>query len=195
MATQKQLIANRNNASKSTGPKTQKGKALASQNSLKHGLFTAENVINEESKDAFDLHQEQMLAELAPQGPTELLLAERIITLSWRLSRINRFRTETINDLQNPTKSPLQKLLRSINQPTCPEPVEGRPAQTTSATKTSRMIIKDFNNGKVLERLLMYERRIENSLYRTMNEYQRLKLIKQLNHAEPNQPQPLLRTV
>jgi hypothetical protein len=185
MATQKQLIANRNNASRSTGPKTEIGKALASKNSIKHGLFCAENVINEESKDAFDLHQDQMLAELNPQSPTEQVLAERIITLSWRLTRTNRFRTATINDLQNPSKSKINKLLQSL---------EGSAETTTNQSKTSRMIIKDFSNSKVLERLLMYERRIENSLYKTMNEYQRLKLLRQLNHTNPNQPHPLQRS-
>ncbi len=33
-----------------------------------------------------------------------------------------------------------------------------------------RMLVEDFSNDRVLERLLLYERRIENSLYRTMRE-------------------------
>ena len=39
MATQKQIKANRQNAQKSTGPKTSDGKAVVSQNAVKHGLF------------------------------------------------------------------------------------------------------------------------------------------------------------
>ena len=43
MTLSKQTIANRKNAKKSTGPKTAKGKAISSQNALKHGLRSAEN--------------------------------------------------------------------------------------------------------------------------------------------------------
>jgi hypothetical protein len=174
MATQKQLTANRNNASKSTGPKTQKGKAAVAQNAVKHGLFTSKLVIGEESKADFDQHADQMLKELKPKGLTESVLAQRIIVLSWRLARVERFRTDTINDLQNPSaKSPLQKLLNTA-----------LPAQTTQlgvtpASTTARMVIKDFTNAKILERLLMYERRIEHSLFKTMSEFQRLKLLRQ----------------
>lgn len=38
MATEKQIAANRRNATRSTGPRTAAGKQRSSQNSLKHGL-------------------------------------------------------------------------------------------------------------------------------------------------------------
>jgi len=45
MSTQKQVKANRKNSKKSTGPKTDQGKAAVSQNAVKHGLF-AQSMIN-----------------------------------------------------------------------------------------------------------------------------------------------------
>ena len=38
MATTKQMLANKNNARKSTGPKSAAGKLKSSQNAIKHGL-------------------------------------------------------------------------------------------------------------------------------------------------------------
>src|SRR6185437_13524995 len=38
MATEKQIEANKRNAEKSTGPKTESGKATSAGNSLKHGI-------------------------------------------------------------------------------------------------------------------------------------------------------------
>jgi hypothetical protein len=170
MISEKQLIANRNNAQSSTGPRSTKGKAAAAQNSLKHGLRTDKTVIDTESQLDFDHHQAQMLAELAPDGPTELMLADRIVELSWRLRRANRFRTAAFSSLQKrsaPTK--LDKLLRSVQgqDPPSTEPDLGD------------IIVNDFKTTRVLERLLMYERRIENSLRKMMLDFQRIKLLRQ----------------
>ncbi len=41
MSSQSQVLANRLNAQKSTGPQTAEGKAVVSQNALKHGLSAA----------------------------------------------------------------------------------------------------------------------------------------------------------
>ena len=46
MSTKAQINANQQNAQKSTGPRTAHGKAVVSQNAVKHGLFAAEAVIN-----------------------------------------------------------------------------------------------------------------------------------------------------
>lgn len=43
------------------------------------------------------------------------------------------------------------------------------------------MAIKDSSSARVLEHLLMYERRMEHSLYRTILGLQRLHLMRKLN--------------
>jgi len=181
MSTQSQILANRLNAQKSTGPRTSQGKAAVSQNAVKHGLTAAHDVISSESQAEFDLHRDQILAELAPASPMESILAHRIVSLSWRLKRICSIQNQTIDALnQRNTSSPLAKLTKSLllKGQDC---LQQDASEFTPDLALGRLAIKDFSNPRVLERLLMYERRIENSLYKTLLELQRLNLIKKLN--------------
>ena len=66
MATEAQISANRQNAEKSTGPRTDEGKAVVSQNAVKHGLFAIKTVVNGEDQALFDLRREAMLGEMRP---------------------------------------------------------------------------------------------------------------------------------
>ena len=178
MATEAQRLANRHNAQKSTGPRTSEGKSAVSQNAVKHGLLTRQDVISSECQADFDLYRERMLAELAPAGPMESMLAERIVSLSWRLKRVGRIQNQTIDALNTPdTSSPLSKLTQSLLFKNRDQ------SQTAPAAHLAlgRLAIKDFANARVLDRLLMYERRIEHSLYKTLLEFQRLRLIRKLD--------------
>jgi hypothetical protein len=179
MTTKAQTRANRRNALKSTGPRTNEGKAAVSKNAVKHGLLARQDVIASESQADFDLYRDQILDELTPVSPMEAMLAERIVTLSWRLKRVCRIQNLTIDVLNAPKPlSPLAKLTNSLvfkgQAPPCP-------AESNPHLATARLAIKDFSNSRVLERLLMYERRIENSLYKTILEIQRLSIIKKMN--------------
>ncbi len=180
MSTEAQTLANRLNALKSTGPRTNKGKAAVSQNAVKHGLLTRRDVISSESQADFDLYRDQILTELAPASPMESMLAERIVSLSWRLKRVCRIQNQAIYALNAPkTTSPLSKLTQSLFFKGQDQPAE--PSESAPELALGRLAIKDFSKARVLERLLMYERRIEHSLYKTILELQRLILIRKMN--------------
>ena len=182
MSTQAQIIANRRNAKKSTGPRTSRGKAVVSQNALRHGLWASQAVISSESQSDFELFRNQILTELSPQTPMESILAERIVTLSWRLKRINRFHTQTIDALNKPdTPSPLLKLTQSLLQKNTgfSQTPQSAPAEDLAL---GRLAIKDFSNARVLDRLLMYERRTEHSLFKTHLEFLRLRLMRNMEN-------------
>src|SRR5215471_17226664 len=87
MTTEKQVQANRDNAKKSTGPKTDAGKAVVSGNALKHGLLAEAALLPGEDEEAFTNLAGNLLAELQPLGERECLLVEEIINLAWRLRR------------------------------------------------------------------------------------------------------------
>jgi len=184
MATQSQIIANRNNSKKSTGPKTHNGKAIVAQNAVKHGLTAANDIISSESRPEFDLYRDQMLAELKPQSPMESMLAERVVSLSWRLRRIRRIQNQAIDALGRDDGNNLFKKLTQSLFPKALQPPQAEDSDEEASLSLGRLAVKDFSNGRVLERLLMYERRLENSLYKTLLQLQRLNLINKYNDLQ-----------
>jgi len=181
MSTQAQILANRRNAQKSTGPRTTEGKAAVSQNAVKHGFSAHQDIISSESQADFDQYRDQILAELDPASPMESMLAERIVGLSWRLKRVGRIQNQAIDALNaDNTSSPLAKLTKSLFFKGHYQPQENT-SKSATALALGRLAIKDFSNARVLERLLMYERRIESSLYKTILELQRHCLMQKLH--------------
>lgn len=87
MATDKQIAANRRNAKKNTGPKTEDGKLRSRQNAVRHGL-TAETVITGfEDVDEYSAFEASIIADYDPQTAIERSLAARLASLLWRLRR------------------------------------------------------------------------------------------------------------
>ena len=89
---EEQIEANRANAEKSTGPRTAEGKAMSKMNGIKHGIFAREVVLRgqdrgERGREFHDLHR-LYREHLAPVGPVEEMLVERMVTTQWRLHRV-----------------------------------------------------------------------------------------------------------
>jgi hypothetical protein len=99
MLSEKQLLANRRNALRSTGPRTAAGKALASQNAIRHGLRAEHTVIPGEDADQFDSFRQFMLDDLAPAGALEVMLSDRIVAGFWKLHRAGRIETALLKEL------------------------------------------------------------------------------------------------
>jgi len=175
MATEAQISANRRNAAKSTGPKTTQDKAIVAQNAITHGLLARQNVIAGEDQQEFDLHRSQFLDELAPAGKMETAFAERLVSLTWRLLRAERQQNEVFESL---LARELKESMRSFDDELLPSELERlrRDPDTDPSYAVARMVAKDFLREGVLERLLMYERRIESSLRRAMADLEHLRL-------------------
>ncbi len=90
MATEKQIAANRMNALKSTGPKTEEGKARASFNAIRHGLRADTLALPYEDPAEVQEFVDGILAAVAPRDAIEAELAAEIATLSWKLRRAER---------------------------------------------------------------------------------------------------------
>src|SRR5215204_6878304 len=93
MTSDKQVQANQQNALKSTGPKTPKGKAAIRRNALKHGLLSQDVLLPGEDEAALKELGERLREELQPVGELEGLLVDRVIASTWRLRRLGRVET------------------------------------------------------------------------------------------------------
>jgi hypothetical protein len=88
VTTPTQIDANRNNASRSTGPKTPGGKARSSRNAVRHGFRSELAVLPFEQADAWERHRDGVIRSLAPVGTLEEALAFRAALCLWRLQRV-----------------------------------------------------------------------------------------------------------
>ena len=90
---EKKKAANRRNAQKSTGPKTQAGKDRSRWNAMKHGLLAKHAVIpGYEDQKVFDSLLRAVRAEFQPCGVISEMLVERIAVCYWDLGRVAAFK-------------------------------------------------------------------------------------------------------
>jgi hypothetical protein len=98
MTSEAQVEANRRNARKSTGPRTQEGKEASRRNALRHGLAAEHIAIFDEDPDDFCRFHAEMLEALLPLGADERMLADRVAMGSWRLRRVWRMEAAAMNE-------------------------------------------------------------------------------------------------
>ncbi len=162
MVSIKKIEANRQNAQKSSGPKTPQGKAKASQNAVTHGLTSQRPVLAIEDKDEFDAFANEILVWLDPQNPIETLLARRVAILSWRMQRASVYETLVLDNLLN------------SNSGDEPDP----------DTHLGQVLAADFQNQQTLTKVQNYETKIERSMLRCLNTLKRIRDSKLLTYSK-----------
>ncbi|MBN2316014.1 MAG: hypothetical protein JXM79_18955 [Sedimentisphaerales bacterium] len=196
MASELQINANRLNAQKSTGPRTAEGRAIVAKNATKHGLFARKDVVISENQARFDALRDEMLEELNPVGAIETILAERIVSLTWRLQRAAQMQDEVIDvkirDEINCSRPILSKSLIA-GQPLSVEDGSKKPKCCYDDLALGLIAKWDFQADRVLERLSMYERRFEASLFRTMTELRKLQEARKQEPSETGEAEAFSR--
>src|SRR5690349_3349812 len=85
---------NRKNAQKSTGPRTEAGKAASRANALKHGL-TATTIdpvgAPGEPEGAYRARLDAWVEDTQPRNVLELVMIQRACRASWKLDRCARY--------------------------------------------------------------------------------------------------------
>lgn len=96
MPTDKQIEANRRNAQKSTGPRTDAGKNQSRLNAIKHGLTGHINVLTDADREARDAFIADIVNTLKPADALERQLAHSIADGYWRINRVSAIETNLI---------------------------------------------------------------------------------------------------
>ncbi len=114
MLSAEKIAANRENATHSTGPVTETGKKISSQNRTSHGLTARRVVLQNEDQTEFDEMHAALFSDYAPQSQVEEELVQEIADASWRLRRVARLETELFDSGENfiELSSSLDKLRR-----------------------------------------------------------------------------------
>ena len=87
MISERKIAANRRNAQKATGPKTEEGKSKVRLNAVTHGLCARTIVLPHEDEAAYQQRLDDWIAEMNPRTNREAYLVERAVRITWQLDR------------------------------------------------------------------------------------------------------------
>lgn len=87
MPSARQIAANRRNAAKSTGPRTDAGKRVSSLNAYTHGLTSQILVMTAEQAEAYERFTDAIVQDLRAVGAMEIQIARSIADTEWRINR------------------------------------------------------------------------------------------------------------
>src|ERR1700716_1815406 len=112
MTSFRQFEANRRNAQRSTGPKTEEGKRRSRRNAVRHGLC-AETVIEiVEDVEDYKGFEAAVIADYDAETAVERELVLRLASLLWRIRRatsietdLMRFQAEILHKRRHPDSS------------------------------------------------------------------------------------------
>ncbi len=88
MASDAQILANQENAKKSTGPKTVEGKQRSSMNAMTHGIFAQIPILPGEDRELLNAIADGINQTYKPRDAMEAILVERITVASFRQIRL-----------------------------------------------------------------------------------------------------------
>lgn len=91
---------------RSGGPRTTHGKAVASKNSLKLGVYAKQEILAFESQQEFDELKELFIQDFRPYGVTEISLVHEITVLAWKKLRLEKIENNFLHGLLQAVETP-----------------------------------------------------------------------------------------
>ena len=161
----KALEANRRNAQKSTGPRTEAGKSKSRLNAGRHHITAQTLILPPEEYKACEAFCQPLVDNFHPEGPEELQLARAIAENYWRL---NQARAAVTNRIA------LTAGYRN------PEPMAAAHPQVEYAAHVANTFAEDAN---ALRLISLYEQRTLNQLRNLKRELETAQSLRQQKRA------------
>jgi hypothetical protein len=155
-----QFEANRRNALRSTGPKTDEGKQRSRANAVRHGL-TAETVIASlEDAEDYKAFEATIIADYDAETAVARELVLRLPSLLWRLRRATGIETDLLEIQAGLLREGLELFVEDRE----PDNVELALGRVAGATRQLTFLrLANLDSG-VLERLNRYEATVQTLL-------------------------------
>ena len=171
MTTDKQIAANRANATRSTGPRTAEGKTRVALNARKHGFAGDEFSVNTvEDRKAVERLREDLLAHYKPANSQEIFAVERIALTQHALLRLARLEVGICNVALEKYDSP---------------GADSKPKEAMPRPYCLARGFHDMNPDRTWILFLRYQAQAERNHRRAIDDLERLR---QQNMKIPNKP-------
>lgn len=180
MTSTAQIEANRANSQKSTGPRTEAGRAVSAQNATTHGLTSRRALLPGECAEEFKEFYEAIRARYAPDGPLEEMLVGEIASGAWRLRRIPVVEAELFQYLGAEQQAEIARrdIAAAADLPMFTNAGAEARAAEAYAHQTALPLGAPFavgcRQGNAFGNLSRYEAQIANRMTRAMHELERL---------------------
>jgi hypothetical protein len=156
---EKQLISNRLNSMKSTGPRTARGRQRSSMNNLRFGMRSKKDVLPNENAALYEERRQGALKSLAPRSDAERTLVLRFVRLEWRGERGERAEKaraalrihDVIEGAEQREAAEAERLMKDLSK--CPENLRlllGRPAGLRALVREWKTLGDRLASGKTL---------------------------------------------
>ena len=190
-----QMNANRENAQKSTGPRTTAGKAASSRNGLKHGLCADKHLLPGEDPEDFLALVHDLLNTFHPVGEGEEKLVLRMAADQWRLDRIFPMEAGILRDrfygVAHKDKYRQERYADDKEEAEEDgDPIPPPPAPADERDLAARAFIADCVGSNALAKLARYESAIERSIDRCLRQLKAFQAARNTPDPAANAPDP-----
>jgi hypothetical protein len=155
---------------KSTGPRTPEGKAIARHNALRHGLTGRVVVLPSEDMNIYRAFCKELMAELAPETPLERQCAQTFCDTQWRLNRARSYEDSML----------------ALGHFEHADSIDAEDPQTL-AVLTAAKVFRE--NSKAFVNLSLYEQRLQRAQKEALRQLQELQA-KRLAAKQAAAPKP-----
>jgi len=201
----RRIEANRQNAQRSTGPKTAEGKARVAQNAMAHRLFSRQSLLPDEAPQELEDLRESVRAALNPEGTQEECLVELMVDALWRRRRLGlveagMFSSQHCRILANRAcrevrryeQNELTAFEERLNPLVITDPAKHQQAKLAAEQMRARgneptatFGLAFIGAASAFMTLSRYEASLERSYYRALHELQRLQHARLGGHVPP----------